>query len=382
MKFPTLYKRTSTGAIQEWTVIADGDSYYSEEGIVSGKLTASAPHTCEVKNKGKKNETTAAQQAEKEAQAEWEKKLRRGYTLNKDQIDNVTFAKPMKGDKWADREAEVTFPVDVQDKLNGVRCQNTRLRSYSTGDKDFHTIPHIRAALAPIFTAYPNAFIDGELFNTAHKANLNRLIKLVSVVMQPKDLTPELLADAKEIVQLHVFDGYGFKDITKDTPFKQRHVAVTKLITELKSLYIFTVPSIEVKDLPTLIQKLVANKTHGGEGLMVRWGTCEYKNGRSKYMLKLKHFQDAEFEIVDVQEGNADWKGAAKRVILRLPKPATNETKDTTFASNIEGDREWLRSLYNRRSEVIGQPATCEFQCWSEYGIPQLPWVRAIRNYE
>lgn len=48
--FQTLYKRTNSGAEQEWTIIADGDSFYTKEGIVGGKITQSKPNKCEVKN--------------------------------------------------------------------------------------------------------------------------------------------------------------------------------------------------------------------------------------------------------------------------------------------------------------------------------------------
>ena len=53
-----------------------------------------------------------------------------------------------------------------------------------------------------------------------------------------------------------------------------------------------------------------------------------------------------------------------------------------TFASNIEGDRKWLKTLLERKDEFIGEEATVEYQRLSEYGVPQIPFVRAIRNYE
>lgn len=383
MKFPTLYKRTSNGAIQQWTIISNKDgSYHAEEGLVGGKLTTSAPHTCEPKNPGKKNATTAAEQAEKEAKADWDKKLKRGYCRDVDGIDEVTFRKPMKGYKWKEQAKNVVFPVGVQNKLNGIRYQSELARSYSTGGETFYTTPHIREELGQIFVDYPEAFLDGEAFNRALKRNLNRLIHLVSVAYKPKDLTPELLAESKAIVRLHLFDGYGFRGITPETPYDDRLVAVTKLVAEYKPKFIEVEKQWKVKDLKTLLADLEANRLDGGEGLMVRWGDCPRKEGKSRFMLKLKHFEDDEFIIVDIQEGNADWKGCAKRIVLKLNEPATNETKDETFAANIEGDREWLRELFERKDEFIGQPATTEYQQMSEYGIPQIPWVRAIRNYE
>ncbi len=382
MDFPILYKRDSKGNIQTWQISTEGNTYSVTEGLEGGKLTSTKPHACEGKNPGKKNETTGKQQAEKEAKAEWTKKKKKGYVENKTEVDNTTYVKPMKGDKWVDREDEVVFPVQYQDKLNGVRYQAVASRSYSTGGETFHTTPHIRAALAPIFKKYPDAFIDGEAYNYKYRKTLNRLVKLVSVVIKEKDLTPELLKLSEDIVQFHVFDGYGFNGISKTDPWIVRHTGVKALLKEFKPDYIHLVDYKIAKDFSVLKKELAKNKEAGGEGLMIRWGDCLFKEGRSKYLLKLKHFEDAEFEIVEIQEGNGDWKGCAKRIILKLHKPATNETKDTTFAANIEGDMEWLKELYIRREEFIGQMATVEFQQYSEFGIPQIPWVRCIRNYE
>ncbi len=380
MTYPTLYKRTSKGQIQLWTIIATNGAYHTEEGIKGGSITKNNPHTCEVKNVGKTNETTAQQQAELEAQSKWDKKLKTGYALSEKEIDTVEFQKPMKGDKWKDRANEVVFPVITQNKLNGVRSQSDAQNTKSTGGEIFYTIPHIRKALAPIFAAYPQIFLDGENFNFTLRQKLNRLIHLVSVVYQPKDLTPELLVESEQTVQLHLFDGYGWDGITKETPYVERHAALLKLIQKFAPKYVFVLPYEVIKTPEELMSKLHTNKENGGEGLMVRWGNCPYKNGRSKYMLKLKHFEDEEFEIVDFEEGNANWAGCVKAVICKLNKASPRG--DTTFRSNIEGDETWLKKLWQKRETYIGEQATVEFQCYSEYLIPQIPFVRAIRNYE
>ena len=97
-------------------------------------------------------------------------------------------------------------------------------------------------------------------------------------------------------------------------------------------------------------------------------------------MLKLKHSDDDEFKIVDFEEGNGAYAGCVKAVILELHEPSTRG--ETTFRSNIEGDIEWLRELWINKKKYIGEDATTEYQHYSEYGIPQLPYVKAIRNYE
>lgn len=379
-KFPTIYKRTSKGQIQQWTIIVENDGYRTEEGVVGGTITANKLHSCEPKNIGKSNETSAYQQAELEAISKWDKKLKTGYAKSIAEIDSVAFKKPMKGYKWREYADKVTFPVLVQDKLNGVRYQAEEDASRSTGGEIFHTTPHIREALAPIFKAYPGIFIDGEAFNFKLRKHLNRLTELVSVVIQPKDLTPELLAESKEIVEFHVFDAFGFEGITEKTSWAERYIALSKLIKKFAPKYVYVLPIKEITKLKDLLSALEQNRQEGGEGLMVRWGDCPRKEGKSKYMLKMKHYDDDEFEIVDIQEGNANWVGCAKRIVLKLHKPSTRG--ETTFDSNIKGDEEWLRELFQNKKKYIGEQATTEYQHYSEYGIPQLPYVTAIRNYE
>lgn len=384
-ELPTIYKRTATGKVQQWRIFTEGGAYITEEGIVGGKLSRTMPHVCEVKNPGKANATTAEEQALKEAEAKRKKKLETGYAETIEGIDSVVFKKPMKGDKYKDREDEMTFPVYVQDKLNGIRCQNEIKGALSTGGKLFHTIQHIRAALRAVYEEYPDAFIDGEAFNTKMRSHLNRLIEIVSVVYQPKDVTPAMVVESAELVKLHIFDGFGFNGITKKTPWIQRYEATASLIDHLKKTRegcecLVMHPYWVAKNKAELAAAKARNFKEKGEGLMYRWGVCEYIHGRSKYLLKDKHFEDAEFEIVSIQEGNGDWVGCAKQITLKLPKPAPDGQE--TFNSNIEGDRGWLRALYERREEFVGELATVEYQHLSEYGVPQIPFVRAIRNYE
>ena len=177
-----------------------------------------------------------------------------------------------------------------------------------------------------------------------------------------------------------MFDAFGFEGITEQTPWRQRHAALKKVIKEFAPKYVKFVDYKTVKDIKELLieveKALKANK----EGLMVRWGDCLRKEGKSKYMLKYKFFEDEEFEIVDMEEGNANWAGCVKTIICKLNK--VSPRGDTTFRSNIEGDENWLRELWKNRKKLVGEKATVEFQGYSEYLIPQIPYVRAIRNYE
>jgi DNA ligase-1 len=66
---PTLFSRTSTGAIQQWTVQIDGNKFRVESGQQDGKKVLSEWTTCLGKNIGRANETSPAEQATSEAQS-------------------------------------------------------------------------------------------------------------------------------------------------------------------------------------------------------------------------------------------------------------------------------------------------------------------------
>ena len=381
-KFKTLYKRNSTGTLQEWTLHVKDNGYYVVEGLVGGKLTQTEPHICDPKSAGKKNATTANEQALKEAQAKYDNKLAHGHSLTKVGVDATGYKEPMLAKQYRDYKDTITWPVYIDDKLNGVRMNALEASVKSRKGKPFNTIPHIEEAIAPLFQKYPTLFLDGELFNKQLKNHLNRLIELVSVACKTTDLTPELLEESKAIVQFHIYDGYGFEGITPTTPFIERRKALQGLLKNIQYTRVLEyVVCNNDSEVQTMLKKAVVNKD---EGLIVRWGDCPYEHKRSKYLLKLKNFEDDEFEIEEVQEGNGAWANCAKRIVLKLPKPSTGRDGkiQTNFASNIEGNKKYLEKMWQDRRKMPGKLVTCRFQNYSEYGVPQIPYVIAVRGYE
>ncbi|MEJ2027139.1 MAG: aconitase family protein, partial [Limibacillus sp.] len=75
----------------------------------------------EGKNIGRSNETTPQEQAEKEARAAWQKKLDRKYSLTPEEARETVFL-PMLAHNWRKQKRYPEFPLDVQPKLDGVRC--------------------------------------------------------------------------------------------------------------------------------------------------------------------------------------------------------------------------------------------------------------------
>ena len=74
---PTLYKRDTTGKVREWTIQYKDAATRTIAGIHEGNLVKSGWKEATPKNEGKANATTAFEQAVKEANADWDKKVER-----------------------------------------------------------------------------------------------------------------------------------------------------------------------------------------------------------------------------------------------------------------------------------------------------------------
>lgn len=386
--FPTLYKKNTNGGISQWSVVVDGNSFYTVSGQVNGKLTRSKPTFCNEKNIGKKNATTEHEQAIKQAEAKWSKKKKEKYTENINDVDNYFFVEPMLAKKWIDHKGklykntakykEYKFPVFVDKKYNGIRCEIHSLGAFSRKGEQFFAIPHILKATDHLIANNNDLILDGELYNYAYRRDLNKISELVSVNRKKSDITDSLLYESKKIVQYHVYDGYNFSDdeygyISNETKFSVRKKALKKLLQNIP--YVFCVDSQianNEEEIEQILKKYIEDEE---EGIIIRIDG-PYENKRSDKLLKYKPMMDDEFEVIDIEEGNGNWKGCAKKIWCKLP----NGNK---FKSNIRGTQEFCESVFNDKQKYIGKIITVEFQNYSEYGVPQIPYTSMIiREYE
>src|SRR5258708_6273275 len=122
MDFPPLYRESSAGKPLIWCIRTEGADIVVQAGQIDGKKTPSRK-TAKPKNVGRANATTAEEQGELEARAEWEKKKKTKYVESLDQI-HVGIIKPMlaPNDAWEDTKKYAILPGDAQPKSDGVRC--------------------------------------------------------------------------------------------------------------------------------------------------------------------------------------------------------------------------------------------------------------------
>jgi len=372
MELPKLYKKTATGATQEWQIFSSNGEYHTVSGQTDGKKITNTPTKCKGKNIGKKNETSAAQQAELEARAKWQKKKDEGYIEDVDSLDgaNPLRLDPMLAKDYADYADKITFPVFCQPKLDGLRCIITRQGAFSRQWKPFVTLQHIRDAVQPLFDKHPDILaFDGEMYSHELKENFE---KIVSIVKQPK-ATPEDIEKCKQSVQYHIYD------VIYDKPkkYSARQAEILTMLTILFDQdqeqeyiqYVETLPAFNQEEMDQLYASCIRE---GYEGQMIRTWDSVYQHKRTKDLLKRKDFHENEYEIVGYKEGKGSREGC---IILRLAM-----ADGTEFDSVPVGGIEYQQKLWNRRLDLLGLQATVKYQNLSSDGVPRFNNTIKIRT--
>ena len=362
--FPILYKTGSKGSEQQWEikVVPINNSLVNivtEHGQVDGKIQTATVQITKGKNIGKKNETSPYEQACSEAESKWKKQLDKGYS--EERGGGLMNLKPMLALKYEDKKDSVTFPAYIQPKLDGVRAiavrNGDKISLLSRQGKEHLGLDHIKLALLQVMT--DGAILDGELY--IHKTPFQELISLVK--------KPQV---GSEVIKYHIYD---FVD---ELSFEKRQQIISQVLKNRKSdSCLVPVTTFEVKsnsEIDIFYQKCIED---GYEGAMLRWSDKGYKSGyRSDSLLKIKSFQDEEFEIVDVVPGIGREEDKGTFVC---------KTKDgTIFNCRPKGD-DVLRAEYlKNKKHCIGKYLTVKFFEWttSDNPVPRFPVGISIRDYE
>ena len=365
----TLYKRNANGSINQWTIIVDGDSYYSEYGQVGGAIVRTIPTKAYPKNEGKSNATTAEEQALKEATSIWKlKKKSENFVEDINDVVNKLFEPPMLANKF-DGNYNVKIHNFVQPKLDGIRMNVSKskggLLAISRRNNKFYTVGHILDSLSLFFSNYPTIHLDGELYN--HELH-NDFNKIVSLVKQEK-FTEEQKNEIVKYVRYNVYDCWD--DNNPNLTFSER----MEIIQKLNNLpYIDIVETYRIHSKEELDEFYNHFISDGYEGAIIRTD-APYEHKRSKKLLKYKSFYDEEFKLIDICEGTGNWSNVAGYVIIDLGN-------GKTCKSNIKGDMSFCKELLENKENYIGKYATITFFEKTPDGSLRFPYLKSFRDYE
>jgi DNA ligase-1 len=332
-----LYSSSLSGKKKMWSVSVDKNKIVVQHGFIDGKIT-----TTETICEGKKN-TTAEEQAQKEAKALYQKKVKSGYYEENQGENKIYF--PMLAHEFS----ETNYPCLVQPKLDGIRCivyKKDTIVFQSRNNTIFQPFPEIAKELEPFFIENPHLVLDGELYH--HEMGFQKITSIVR-----KQDHPEL-----NLLQYHIYD------LICEEPYLIRY----EIIRNIKGSHLFCVETKEAESRDRIEQYHTHYTGLGYEGIMIRapYGLYQEK-ARSKDLLKYKHFKDAEFLVVGHTEGKHG-----------IPV-FTCVAGDKTFGVMMKTTTALKQEMMKNVGDYYNKYLTVKYQELSDDGIPRFPVGIAFR---
>ncbi|CAL9979745.1 ATP-dependent DNA ligase [Vibrio phage D69] len=433
---PMLYKIDSQGVTRVWrawtTLNEDGTAIENNESGIEGGTLSGIPVTVLAgKNIGKKNETTALQQANSRIQSKLTKKLREGYVEN---LEEFTQQGVMKAHEWKVSKHRMSQIALKQPKLDGIRCKAIKrgdtFTLMSKSNKEFKPFLYDLPWANYFRNEMDESEVDGEMY--VHGLELN---EIASLVMSYKLTTNELLEycedtpeglkinlKKKEIldqvwrgefcpmqdpaVKTPTFENCDPIEVGKNKGWIFPNVTtehIETVGTQQLQFWAFDVPDAETMaeernfilertwatqdaedhgiiaviaeefDIDDIAEANAEYVERGFEGTMVRLPSGLYAFGeRTAALQKYKDFHDQEWEIKGYEldrEGNPTFTFVSDAGV--------------EFSSRPTGNRAWRQKLLNDIDTVIGKMATIRYQMLYQDSLcPQFGRVIAIRDYE
>ena len=367
-KYKTLYKLNTNGSTQVWSIHHNDTSYWSVASKLNGKEIQNEPTMVVPKGKN-----TLPEQIILDIDSKIRKKKDKKYVEDIADIHKADGNLPgytaMLAHKYKDNKHKVTFPCVLQRKLDGIRCLATKDGFFSRGRKVFTSCQHIWEELKPFFEKFPDARLDGEFYTQEYKDEFELICKAVKKTAE-KATEEDLKRQQK--VEYHIYDTPKLNGLSETSPFIDRQKMIAQELKGLKS----------VKIVETLYGIMTEEEIYeqkgkwieeGYEGAMIRNTNMPYEYKRSYNLLKLKDFDDDEFEIIGINEGIGNLSGCVGSFTVKMKD-------DKTYDAKLIGSVERLRYLFNNQNEALGKMATVRYQGFTKYGIPRFPVMREIRG--
>ena len=320
-------------------------------------------HAVKPKNVGRSNETTPSQQAELEMASRIRKQLDRGYlrdeisvTAQGSATNALGLLLPVLATVYEKIKQTAICWVEAcaQPKLNGNRALFAGGVLYSRGGKEFN-LPHIVNAIEE--AGLSGLHLDGEIY--LHGMPLQEIRGLCS------KLTPE-----SEQLEYHIYD-----IVDVDSSFFRRF-RQCKLLHEAQlppSGPLQIVETIPVSSHTELIALVHGWVRKGYEGGMLRFGQDGYETGkRSRKLLKLKTYTDAEAEVIGF-ERRSDNIIAGKEPLIDFVWICKNPFGEGQFAAAAAGNWQEVHDQWPTAKDQIGRQLNFKYFELSNDRIPQQP---------
>lgn len=387
MKLATIYKKTSKGAIEQWSIWTEGADIVTEYGHVGGKMQQSRERA-EAMNVGKANMRSAVAQAEAQAKSQHLAKTeRKGYvdSIEKAQAGENGGAggiRPMLAKPFEDCEKKFVYPCYAQPKLDGIRCiavveDNSSVSLWSREQKPIVAVPRIVEAVQAL-NLPPGTVLDGELYNHELKDDFETISSCVRKQYAASD-------EEQALIQYHVYDLPRHPGLPANAHFGDRTTLLALILgNAMSSIHFVETKLIDMR--PRLLSYRRDCQLRGYEGAMARALEPYQEGKRSSFLLKLKEFLEDDYAIVGVREGVGKMAGLA---IFECRREAVPESDDermkvaANFSVKLEGKLENLKQYLVDESTWQGKKLTVKyFALTNKNKVPRFPVGKCVRDYE
>ena len=368
----TLYKNHGA-KIGYWTGAALATADGAEVRLTYAKTMDGKPVTkvdpIVGKNIGRANETTPQQQAVLELESRVNKQLDKGYVrtiaeASAPATNTLGLLKPM-----------LAHPIDkvkpesidwsnawAQTKFDGHRALFKDGVLYSRSGKAIN-LPHILAGIKA--SGLDHLHLDGEIY-----VHGEMLQDIGSLIKKPRE---ESL-----VLQYHVYDVVG------SAPYSGRMAALDKAFIYSDQHQIRLVCSCVVHDRDQLTTFHEAALAGGYEGSILRHGSSGYESDkRSSSLLKVKGFEDFEFEVINYKLGTPYTQfgdNGEVVAVYQVPVWEFDNGDGQTFEATAQGDMRQKHEQAMNADHFVGLWATVQHFGRSKDGLPLLPVVLRWRE--
>jgi ATP-dependent DNA ligase len=359
--YPKLYTKDTLSNIRIWYMEQNNEKYRTVSGLKDGEHVFSEWTVAESKNVGKKNATSAVEQATSEIEARYKKQRKTGYFDKIEDVGTFQYVEPMLAHPLKKVENKINYAIQrwlVQCKYNGNRCIATKNGLFTRKGETWMCVPHIQDSLIMFFKNHPDAVLDGELYNYELREKLN---ELSSLVKKKVHITPEDYAKSEQMVRYYVYDGYGFEGMDEETSYEKRKAWIDANVIG-KYKYICEVKSYAVSNESQMMQYFEKFVKDGEEGVIMRLATSSYEHKRSNNLVKVKGDDDSEGTILSIGEGAGNWSGAAYTVEI--------EWEGKVFEAVFTGSYKQRAEILKNKAQWIGKKATFTYMKTTGKGVP------------
>lgn len=415
MKLPVLYSLDSRGKVRVFECEVDSKAYdnresdniliYTRTGLLNGKLIEKV----ELVRNGKQNRSPL-EQAEFQVDSLWQSKLDEGYKSLEILLLKINTTIPNVTKEYEERtivnllrqfpEASYTnyqwdelpmlafkfkdiknpeFPYYAQPKLNGVRCL-VKVDEYASVGKgepfplvkmcsrggQYYQIEHLKVILGELFNQIQKVgtnekfILDGEIYKHG--------IPLQDISGAARSEDSSMFA-SNHWLEYHIYDvireGKAFWDQTNRILDLNE---IGELVKDNPYIKVVTTGTVQNKEEVKILHDSCIQQ--GYEGLILRKPDSKYEfNQRSKNLLKVKQYEDAEFII----KGSAMQTSEPESFVFILGNDINNEVFKARPTGTLKQKEEWHHNIDN----YLGKKATVRFFERSKDGLPLQACVQS-----